>query len=303
MERIDISDNVETLCNWSFRSYAVVSTSNRTVTWGQPPKKPVKHRKAWMGDVGAVNPRAPCVWSYYLLTGKGLESGWEGSANKKSQGKKLIHNGEFTWWIMAVIGRLTDLGPKQNRQSTKLSHKHHHKYSTSTFHVLENVRRRGILSVDAPIRNILQLIYHEKSTLARLKQKRYILWSEVIDNACRGIILFCECKYSGDAWMPEQIKWMSAQDPTALLTNSRIKVGHNCRQGDHYQLYSFSAVAPLDLENQHCRLWSNSMDSTFCGSSGSSVGWGHRTLVPSLVNLSLEATASPNSILASLWEI
>jgi hypothetical protein len=39
---------------------------------------------------------------------------------------------------------------------------------------------------------------------------------------------------------------------------------------------------------------------TFWGSSGSSAGCGHRTFVPSFVNFSLAANASPNSIFASL---
>lgn len=38
----------------------------------------------------------------------------------------------------------------------------------------------------------------------------------------------------------------------------------------------------------------------FCGSSSESVGWGHSTLVPSLESFSRAATASPNSIFASL---
>lgn len=39
---------------------------------------------------------------------------------------------------------------------------------------------------------------------------------------------------------------------------------------------------------------------TFWGSSGSSVGWGQRTFVPSSESFNLAATESPNSILASL---
>lgn len=39
----------------------------------------------------------------------------------------------------------------------------------------------------------------------------------------------------------------------------------------------------------------------FWGSSGESVGCGHSTFVPSSESLSFAATASPNSILASLW--
>ena len=38
----------------------------------------------------------------------------------------------------------------------------------------------------------------------------------------------------------------------------------------------------------------------FCGSSGESVGCGHRTFVPSSVSLRRAATASPSSIFASL---
>jgi len=38
----------------------------------------------------------------------------------------------------------------------------------------------------------------------------------------------------------------------------------------------------------------------FCGSRGESVGWGHRTFVPSGESLSLAAIASPSSTLASL---
>lgn len=42
------------------------------------------------------------------------------------------------------------------------------------------------------------------------------------------------------------------------------------------------------------------MRRTFWGSSGSSVGCGQRTFVPSCVNLSLDATTSPSSAFASL---
>ena len=47
-----------------------------------------------------------------------------------------------------------------------------------------------------------------------------------------------------------------------------------------------------------CRVLRPSLQ--FCGSLGESVGCGQRTFVPSRESLSLAATASPNSILASL---
>ena len=42
---------------------------------------------------------------------------------------------------------------------------------------------------------------------------------------------------------------------------------------------------------------------TFCGSSGSSEGWGHNTKRPSFVNFNLDATSFPNSSRASLKEV
>jgi hypothetical protein len=169
----------------------------------------------------------------------------------------------------------------------------------------ENTQIRSALFIIVPRRNILQLINPQNEYLLYLTINRNecVLRSEVIDDASRGIILFRECKYCSNTWTrKDKQEGQETSDPHVTTTNlfpSQSQV----QQRPRWQLWVvwFFCGHSTICKRETLRIQEvGNIDRTFWGSSGSSVGWGHRIFVPSLVNLSLEANISPNSILASL---
>ena len=70
------------------------------------------------------------------------------------------------------------------------------------------------------------------------------------------VVSYCWASANIEAIPERHSKWDDCvyKASTELLTYSPIKVRYNCRQRDHYQLYSFTAVTPLNREHEHIYL-------------------------------------------------
>lgn len=81
---------------------------------------------------------------------------------------------------------------------------------------------------------------------------------------------------------------------TTLESSFSVRTGHRVPIPESK---SGTMAAKVTMRSWRCLR----RDDQFWGSFSESVGWGQRTVFPSFVSFSFAATASPSSILASLW--